>query len=177
MNWLLINRGRGYRCVKNSRKRRFIPRSFHILFIVIVFIVHLLSRSTSISLVMHLNAATVMRNVSQSILAKMQRKPRVCARGSRASEEPRSQRRERRVFIYLIGEQQRSEDYTNCSPRWLDEVGGEASGTRPRGAGSRAAGGHRGCDTAPAESSDEQSRPRARIQVTTSIYLCKLIKI
>jgi len=74
------------------------------------------------------------------------------------------------VHLYLIGEQQRSENYTNCSPWWLNEVGGETLGTRSRGAGSRTAGGHRSCDSAPAKSSDEQSRARTCIQVIMSIY-------
>lgn len=91
-------------------------------------------------------------------------KAAICARDSRASFVTSDVNG---VHLYLIGEQQGSEDYTDCSPWWLDEVGGEAFGTRSRGAGSRAARGHRGRDSAPAESSDEQSRARARIQVTT----------
>jgi len=69
-------------------------------------------------------------------------------------------------FSCLIGEQQGPEDYTDGSPGRLDEVGGETLGTRSRGAGSRAARGHRSRDSAPAESGHEQSCPRARIQVT-----------
>lgn len=69
------------------------------------------------------------------------------------------------MHLYLIGEQQRSEDYTNGSSGWLDEVGGETFGTRSRGAGSRAAGRRRSRDSVAAESCNEQSCARARIQV------------
>lgn len=69
------------------------------------------------------------------------------------------------MHLYSIGEQQRSKDYTNGSPGWLDEVGGETLGTRSRGAGSRATGGHRSRDSPSAESCNKQSCTRARIQV------------
>lgn len=75
------------------------------------------------------------------------------------------------VLLCLIGEQQRSEDHTDGSPRWLHEVGGETLSTRSRGAGSRAAGGHRSRDSAPAESRHEQSRARARVQVAACYFI------
>lgn len=96
-----------------------------------------------------------MRNVSQST-SRGAKKATVCARDFAINDM-------NVVHLYLIGEQQRPEDYTNCSPWWFDEVSGEAFGTRSCGAGSCAAGGHRGRDSAPAKSSDEQSRACARI--------------
>lgn len=75
------------------------------------------------------------------------------------------------MHLYLIGEQQRSEDHTNGSPGWLDEIGGETLGTRSRGSGSRATGGRRSRDSTSAESCDEQSCSRARIQVRELIWI------
>lgn len=108
-----------------------------------------------------------MWNVSQSILARCEERE-TRGRANFATSGVNG------VHLYLLGEQQRTEDYTNCSPWWFDEVGGEALGTRSRGASSRAAGGHRGRDFAPAKPGDEQSRARARIQVATPIYYSKI---
>jgi len=116
---------------------------------------------------MHLNAAIIVRNVSRRILAihEVQTKPRFAQGTCARARNLRNQQCERRIFIFDIGEQQRSEDYTNCSSWWLDEIGSQTFGTGSRGAGSRTAGRHRGRDFAPAKSSDEQSRTCACIQV------------
>lgn len=120
---------------------------------------------------MHLNATTVVRNVSRRILAihEVQTKPQFAQGTCARAHNLRNHRSNvNGVYLYLIGEQQRSENYTNCSSWWLDEIGSQTLGTGSRGAGSRTAGGHRGRNSAPAESSDEQSRACARIQVTIS---------
>lgn len=117
----------------------------------------------------HLNVATIVRNVSRCTLMRFaEHKQRQRLRKERARFATSDVNR---VLLYLIGEQQRSEDYTDGSPRWLHEVGGETLSTRSRGAGSRAEGGHRSRDSALAESRHEQSRACARLQVAARYFI------
>lgn len=68
--------------------------------------------------------------------------------------------------LRLPGEQQGAEDYTDGSSRRLDQVGREAFSARTRCAGGRATRGRRRRDAAATEPGHQQSRPRARVQVT-----------
>lgn len=64
----------------------------------------------------------------------------------------------------ISGQQQGPEDYPDGTPR-LDEDGGQALGTGSRGTRRGAARGRRGGNSAAAQSRDQQSRARARLQV------------